>query len=412
MVTKRTKTAPSLTPIVDFMTGCRTKGTGYSYRSGILLFLDVMYGAARKGQKSTKAEFEVYEQLASKYLQEKRDHTGDLKKFVQYMTSLKTPSKTIKVKVQGVREWFIGNHIMIDDFDKREILKVMPRKTKRETNFDYFDYDKIQAMIPHLDIRMQAITLILVSSGARIGEVLHANIYDIRDNRKPVSIFVRDTKTGDSRRIFISTEAHDTLKAWLKSRDDYLKMAGERSTYYKITDTDIKDDRIFPFQRTSVYRAWERALKKAGLFSKDSKTDRNVLSIHRLRAFFRGKVASVIDADFAELMIGHEDEYGDTYRDKPEEELEQLYLKCQDVLTIKNSGRMRHDLEAQSDELQRIKQENDSLRGRLVAVEQRELKRQEATAMLDAAVTPDMMADIMAELKSQREEISLLKHNR
>ena len=277
----------SRTPITDFLNGCRTKGTAYSYRSGVLLFFDILYGKQRKSDKATMAEFQEYEKLAAKYLKEKRDHSADMIAFIQHMTKEKTPTKTIKIKVQGVREFFVKHRIVINETEKREIKKVMPLRARRETNFDYMTVDKIQSILPHLDIRLQSLMLCLASSGARIGEILNTNMADLDLDAKPITLFLRDTKTGEPRKVFISQEAGESIKKWYRVRDAYLETAGERSTALRL-HKDIRDDkRIFPFERTAVYRAYDRALLKAGLYKKDDRTNRNTLNIHRLRAYFR-----------------------------------------------------------------------------------------------------------------------------
>ena len=359
----------SKTPITDFLNGCRTKGTAYSYRSGVLLFFDVLYGKQRKSDKATMAEFQEYEKLAARYLKEKRDHSADMIAFIQHMTTGKTPTKTIKIKVQGVREFFVKHRIVINETEKREIKKVMPLRARRETNFDYMTVDKIQAILPHLDIRLQSLMLCLASSGARIGELLNTNMADLDLDAKPISLFLRDTKTGEPRKVFISQEAGESIKKWYRVRDAYLETAGERSTALKL-HKDVHDDkRIFPFERTAVYRAYDRALLKAGLYKKDDRTNRNTLNIHRLRAFFRETAAPIIGVDAAELLLGHVDEYDDAYRSLSPEKLAAKYLQCEEALTISNNTRIARDLKVQGDELldlrgkvQQLAAENEMLR--------------------------------------------------
>src|SRR5208283_4285940 len=116
----------SKTPITGFLNGCRTKGTAYSYRSGVLLFFDVLYGKQRKSDKATKDEFFEYEKLAARYLNEERDYPTDMITFIQHMTREKTPTKTIKIKIQGVREFFAKYDITFSEKQKREIKKVTP----------------------------------------------------------------------------------------------------------------------------------------------------------------------------------------------------------------------------------------------------------------------------------------------
>jgi len=395
----------------DFVAGCRTKGTGNAYRVGIVGFLSVVYGKHRAGRKCTDAEFEEYNELSIRYISEKRNAAKDLIAFVKAMQDSEMPPKSISLRVTGAREWLKQNDVSISEKEKGNIRRVLPRKIRSQTRFDFFDYEKLQAVLSHLDIRMQALALALASSGARVSEILNARISDMHDDRRPVSIYIRKTKTAEPRTVFITDEAYDALRAWFKVRGEYLRQAGERAKSLKV-EKEREDPRIFPFELTIIYRAWHRALRKAGLLEKDTETGRNSLTVHRLRAWNRDRVSSVIGPDYAEILLGHVDQYGNTYKDTTEQTLREKYKLCEQALTIKDTGRIKHDIAVQADELAKVKEENAKLQERLAAVERQEQRRQEATATLDAAVTPDMMMEIVAELARQRAEIAALKTRR
>ena len=406
----------SKTPISDTLGGLRTKGTAYSYRSGILLFFDVIYGKTRRSDKATSEEFQKYETLAARYLREKRDHAGDMVTFVRYMQEAKTPSKTIKIKIQGVREFFGKHDIELSEKEKREIKKVMPRRVHRETRYEFMTMEKIQAVLPHLDIRLQALALCLLSSGARISELLSAEIPDLNLNTSPFSIYLRETKTGDSRTVYITPEAGEALKKWFTVRGEYLESAGKRSRALKVYKDVHKDNRIFPFERTRVYRSWDRALIKSGLYSKDDKTNRNTLSIHRLRAFFRETTAPIIGVDAAELILGHIDGYDNTYRGMSEEKKAQQYLLCEDALTIASTKRVQRDLKAQGEKMTELEHEREKLRS--IVQEQGErlqqLETQAATleATKDRAHSDPLYADLLAKVERMAGELAEIREKK
>lgn len=390
----------------DFVAGCRTKGTGNAYRVGIVGFLSVVYGKHRAGRKCTDAEFEEYNELSIRYISEKRNAAKDLIAFVKAMQDSEMPPKSISLRVTGAREWLKQNDVLISEKEKGNIRRVLPRKIRSQTRFDFFDYEKLQAVLSHLDIRMQALTLCLASSGARVSEILNARISDMHDDRRPVNIYIRKTKTAEPRTVFITDEAYDALRAWSKVRGEYMRQAGERAKSLKV-EKEREDPRIFPFKLTVIYRAWHRALRKAGILEKDTETGRNSLTVHRLRAWNRDRVSSVIGPDYAEILLGHVDQYGNTYKNTTEKTLSEKYLQCEQALTIKDTGRIKHDIAVQADELQKIRQENDSLRGRLAAVEQREQERQEATVKINAAISPEQKKATLATMNKD-ELMSLL----
>jgi len=352
----------------DFVEGCRTRGTGNAYRVGIIDFLTVIYGKRRAGRKCTDEEYEEYNSLSLRYLSEKRNTARDIVALVKWMQDTEKPPKSIAVRVTGVREWLKQNDISLSDKEKSNIRRIMPRKIRPQTRFDFFDYEKLQAVLSHLDIRMQALTLCLAASGARVSEILNARTSDLHDDKHPVSIYIRKTKTAEPRTVYITDEAYEALRAWFKVRGEYMRQAGERAKALKV-EKEREDPRLFPFKLTVIYRAWHRALRKAGLLEKDTETGRNSLTVHRLRAWNRDRVSSVIGPDYAEIFLGHIDQYGNTYKDATEPTLREKYLLCQEVLTVGNAKRLKADMKVQATKIEDLEEENHELRGRLEKLE-------------------------------------------
>lgn len=343
------ETDQDVVSLKEFVAGCRTRGTGNAYRVGVVGFLSAIYNKHRAGRKSTDQEFEEYDQLSRQYILEKRNPGKDIVVYVKEMQDADRPPKSISLRVAGVREWLKQNDISLSEKEKGNIKRVMPRRVSTQTHFEFFDYEKLQTLLPFLDIRMHALTLVLAASGARVSEILNAKISDIRDDKRPVSIYIRKTKTAEPRTVFITDEAYQSLRAWFKVREEYMRQAGERGLSLKIKRKGGNDDRIFPFALTAIYRAWHGALKKAGLFGRDSSTGRNELTVHRLRAWNRDRVASAIGPDYAEIFLGHIDQYGNTYKDTTETTLAEKYRLCEQALTVKDSGRIKHDIRVQAD---------------------------------------------------------------
>jgi len=344
----------------DFVEGCRTKGTGNAYRVGIIDFLTVIYGKRRAGRKCTDEEYEEYNSLSLRYLSEKRNTARDIVALIKWMQDTEKPPKSIAVRVTGVREWLKQNDISLSDKEKSNIRRIMPRKVRPQTRFDFFNYERLQAVLSHLDIRMQALTLVIASSGARVSEILNARTSDMHDDIRPVSIYIRKTKTSEPRTVFITDEAYEALRAWFKVRGEYLRQAGERAKSLNV-EKEREDPRLFPFKLTVIYRAWHRALRKAGLLEKDAETGRNALTVHRLRAWNRDRVSSVIGPDYAEIFLGHIDQYGNTYKDATEPTLREKYRLCQEALTIKDTERVKHDLKTQGEKVLELEQEKEKL---------------------------------------------------
>jgi integrase len=405
------KTISSKTPIKDFLNGCRTVGTAYAYRGAVLLFIDTIYPEENirgtdKSHRCYKDKFPEYEALAYRYLRQKRDNKQDVIDFIKKMQETSTPSKTIKVKVTGVREFFSHYDIVLDEKAKKEIKKVSPARSHRETNFDYMTVDKIQAVLPHLDIRLRAIVLCLTSSGARIGELLSLTMGDLDLNSKPISFYIRYAKNGESRKAYLTQEAGEALRAWFSVRSEYLKNSRETTNPQFRKGTPDSDKRVFPFNRAAVYRQYDRALLKAGLYRMDDKTNRNTLNIHRLRAFFRETIAPIIGVDAAELLLGHIDPYENAYRGMTIQKLEEKYLQCEEALTISSNKRIERDMKVQANAIKEQNSELETLRGKMqeLTAENEELKRVQKEA--PAAQDVDAMKE---QLAAQVEQMNILQ---
>jgi len=292
-----------------------TKGV---YRAGIFDFFDFIYGRVRKGKKATKKEMEEYERLADKYFEEERDHFDDLLKFIAHMNG--GPPIGQKAKIAGVKEFLSYYGVEFTQRQLKQLSTKMPKgKTARTAEKDV-DTDTLRKILAHADLKLKALVLTLASSGMRIGEALQIKLEDVDLSKTPAEIVVRGeyTKSGDTRTVFISREAKEALKEWLKIRENYLKSAKNRNKGLvdkaEAKEKPIEDNRLFPFSDRNVREMWERALKKAGLRNKDNSTGRSQIRIHALRKFFRSQLALACPVDIVEALMGHEGYLTEAYR--------------------------------------------------------------------------------------------------
>lgn len=96
----------------------------------------------------------------------------------------------------------------------------------------------------------------------RIGEALQIQLNGLEFN-DPTRIIVREqyTKTSDTRIVFISAEATETLKEWLKVSQQYIDSPQYTNGLGK--DKNTEDDRISPFSDLTYRIAWDNAFTKA-----------------------------------------------------------------------------------------------------------------------------------------------------
>src|SRR2546430_16555374 len=123
----------------------------------------------------------------------------------------------------------------------------------------------------------------------RLGESLRLKLPDIELDKEPVRIHIRReyTKSGLARPSFLSTEAVDVLREWLKIRDDWLQAASRKSHLYP---KGAKDDRIFPFSHGTIYAMWHAVLQKSGYADRAPTTRFYKFHLNTLRKTFRSDV--------------------------------------------------------------------------------------------------------------------------
>jgi len=348
-------------PIAEFINRYR-RSTGYVYRSGLLDFFDFVAGKRMRGYKSTGADLPGYEAFALNYLaDEKRSYSGDVVAYTRKQEEDGIVPKTAHIRIVAVKEFLLSNNIELDARSLKDIKRLKPKGGKR-TDFQYVDKKILAELLHHVDARGKAFILLLASSGLRLGEALNLTWADIKvpDRTKyldkPASVYVRTSKTGQSRTTFITRECEAALDEWKKVYSDYREFATKRSENLKTPSREKKrrDDNVFPFTRTSVYAMWDAALKKAGHFNRDAGTQRLQMNLHRLRNFFSVQVAGAVGTQVSEVLLGHSDQYGGAYTGRSPEQLESEYLKAEYMLTI---GATSSAIESTSREVAELKRQ-------------------------------------------------------
>jgi integrase len=377
--------------------------TKRAYRSAVYAFLDCMFDTTVRKIKFyvTDEERAEYEQLAAQYLSDERDYYKDLLKFSASMNG-RAPLG-VRAVISSVKEFLRYNKVTFTEDEIRSLSKKMPKgKAKRTAETD-IEVDMLKKMMAHMDLKAKALTLVLASSGMRIGEALQITLEDINLTEMPPQITIRGeyTKSGDTRVTFISQEARELVIEWLRIRDQYLEGAREknkglvgyhRSKRHRERERVVEDRRLFPFTDANARGMWDNAIKKIGLYSKDLSTNRSQIRIHGLRRFFRSQLALSCPIDIVEALMGHEGYLTEAYRRYTRKQMGEYYLKAEQHVTILGSAdisEMKGKLEDTQAAVKGYKnliteqaEEIGTLRRKVEALERREEERKPYDAAL------------------------------
>ena len=303
----------------QFLRQYESQSTRKNYRTGLKKFFKVIY-------PESDEDLDI---LSEKYLSEERDHRDDILRFKESLEGY--APMTINTRLNAVRCFLDENGI---EFPKR-FFKNLNGKVKEAISAEKVPSNKeLKRIIEYLPVQGKALSLVLSSSGMRVGEALQIKLSDIELSRDLVKIRIRAeyTKTGKRRITFIIPEAKESVKEWLSYRDQYVERALNRTRKELRKE---KADNLFPFSPDNFMLMWHNALGKAKLLVRDKRTNRISLRPHNLRKFFRLRVGRH-GVDEAEALMGHQKGLNKIYAnfDDAEERLEEIYKKAIPDLSV------------------------------------------------------------------------------
>jgi len=304
--------------------------------------------------------FNTIREKPETYFNNNRDYEKDV---LTYWESLKDKAPLTKSQALSCIKVFLQEY----DIDlKTKFLKKLKRRSKgsgtRPLTLDKVPNPKqLKEILQHGNIQSRALFLIASSSGCRIDEILQLKTEYIDFKSDPVTINIPGsiTKTGESRVAFISNEAADTLKEWLKVRKEYLIFAVKKCNHKNVKKKfhkNIDDPYIFPFSYNNSRDIWNRLINKADYKEKDTSTGRYRYHIHSLRKYFRTRLGSEIPVDVVEVLMGHSGYLTGAYRRYSMEQLKDFYKKGVHALMIFEK---QPDLTGVHEEMQKLRNEKD-----------------------------------------------------
>ncbi len=267
------------------------------------------------------------EKAVETYFDDDRNYQHDIQDFLGVIKD-EAPN-SVKTRLSIVRTFLVENEVEVPEGFWRRLRRRV--KGSRARTIDYIPTtDELRRIISHMPIQGQALFLTQLSSGMRIGEVLSLKVMDVDLSTTPTTIQIRgsDTKTGNQRTSYVSSEATEALEGWQRLRPKYLKNS-KRSKSKK-----EQDERVFPFLRRTAYVIWNGAVEKTGLLHKQKDTNRYTLHPHCLRKWYRTRMATLIPVDIVEALMGHEGYLTAAYRRYSPEDLAAFYRKGEQALLI------------------------------------------------------------------------------
>ena len=344
-----------------------------------------------------------YETLVEKYLKEKRNYSEDMAGFVVSLQS--RPPLSARQTFTFAKEFFNHYDLELPAKDLKFIRHKLPKGNVRTIEKD-MDTDTIRTILQHLDVKGRALVLVLASSGMRINEALTVSLEDINFKSKPAVITIRgeNSKTGDNRITFLSSEATQAVNEWLKVRSEYIRTSATRNNgLVKSGRGNLKtgedDGRLFPFSDQNASALWDNALQKAEILTRDKTTNRKQLHYHQLRKFFISQLSLIISKEIAETLAGHNGYLTGSYRRYTKKQLAEEYLKGEHLLTIQApkeiqeiESEFRAKMQTHSEIIENIVKENILLKQEISKIKEEQEKIRATSELIQALISQDTEA--------------------
>jgi integrase len=339
--------------VESFLSDIRTASTRTSYVTGICAFIHFIYSLPPiKGDRRTKEERDICFKKCNDYLEDTRNYGDDLIAFIKSMNEKHCSPQLINVNTTAVKEFMTHHRIKLDEFDLRRVKKVKPPLSSVTRKYD-ISHEEIRKILTHSHLTLKSIILLLVSSGARIDEIITLTLKNIElhENYGIIYISRENTKTKKQRYSFISQEAVQVLKEYIRKE--------------KIKD----NDRLFDFTYENAHYMFTVALKNAGMDDRDENTNTRKISFHIFRAFFLSQLKLVISPEIPEMLAGHEGYLSANYRNYPQKQALEEYLKGVKMVTFE----MPQDVREMQNKFEKELTENTQL-VRNIVIENQQMK--------------------------------------
>ena len=384
--------------------------------SAVRCFLNFIYGFTPQSIKGLKADVikaiqaendVMYVNLARQYLSEKRNYFDDLKNWRKNSTY---SARTMQLYYSAIKIFLNKNGITLTEEETKCLYKEFKKGKVAPT--DAIEKHQIRSFLEHCDPRMKAITLLLVSTGMRIGEVLALNEDMITPQRRMITLPPEITKTDTGRNVFYNNDTEKALYQWLKVRTEYVIRNNEFiKNVPGVVLVDVKDPRIFPLDKP-INKAWNNTAKKAGMGKTDGKKKQFIrFHPHAIRKFYSTqlRIAGMPDG-IVESLLGHSVPLS-MYQNYTPKQFQEQYEKYADALTIGDAEEIAATVKSiteksiqQNGKMTALELENKGLKERLAQLEAAQTPEAQrlATVMKKAKEDPDTLIEFARWLKTQK----------
>jgi integrase len=168
--------------VESFTAQYSSQSTVWSYRSALLHFFSLVYPELKE-IKGKQAQYKRLNELSIKYFSEERDIRNDIIAFKDSLS--KSPAKTRLARFAAVFRFFEDNGQV---FNRNFVRNITGKEKDAETDEHIPAAEEIVRILEYLPIQAKTVTLVLLSSGMRVGEIIQLNFDNLQLDMTPARI--------------------------------------------------------------------------------------------------------------------------------------------------------------------------------------------------------------------------------
>jgi integrase len=173
-------------------------------------------GSRRGAAFDYEKVFELADIAVNQIRSGKLDAFDSANRMVSFLTEHNKSASTIINARTSLLKFLRYSRLGLDADDLHETVKSVHRTWRQPTKLP--SRELVKELLLTAPLKTKVLISILISTGARIGEVRRLKVADVDFNTQPAYVYFRRTKTERSRIAFLSTETVSLLRTYLGTR--------------------------------------------------------------------------------------------------------------------------------------------------------------------------------------------------
>ena len=303
-----------------------------------------------------KTFFRTIDKIPKEFLeQDEAQIKRDIKKYIAKKTH--NAPKTLQTSLSIVKYFLEDKEIYLNERYWKNIRRNV--KGNAVTQKQFFKKEDIKLLLQYTKTLEKAIIFTALTSGLRLNTILQLELQDIDFNSEPTEINVPAiiTKNNKPHYTYLTKEATNALKLYLKDKDKYLQQS-----YIKTNKIPKAKDKklIFPYASITIRQKWHRIINNAGYSKRDRTTNRYLVRFHSLKAYFKTQLLKAdINPKIIDYLAEHQNQLDKTYINIDKEFVKEQYKKAEEQLSIFETTIQTSEIK---EEIQKLKDENTHLK--------------------------------------------------